>query len=360
MRQKVGIISAGAWGTAMGKVLAEKGFSVQMWDFLEPVVRDINEKHRNSQFLPAVSLPENLSATTDLARAADKKDYLILATPSLFIGNVVRQLAEIPWVAQGKTRIGVLTKGFMPPEKGASGDSGPRLILSSMEELLPESYRDNLVYISGPSHAEEVARNKLTGLISASRNGRNSIRFRELLTGTTLMVFSSLDVTGVQVCGAVKNVIAVGFGMLDALMELSPRFGDNTESLLLAAGLNEIQSIGFALGSTHPETFTSIAGVGDLDVTCRSKHGRNRRFGREIITDRILSHFADADDLVANMSRIGYLAEGAVAARFTHQLGQLHKLKLPICDSVYSILNKEADPFQAIELLMTTLTGVRS
>ena len=350
MSDKVGIINAGAWGTAIGKVLAEKGCEVEMWDYMAEVVDDINTNHTNSQYLLGAKLPANLKATTDLARAASGKEFLIMATPSLFIMNMVKQLAQIPDLAEGKTAIGVLTKGFI------AGSTGPRLILQSMEDYLPGFYRDNLVYISGPSHAEEVAQGKITGLISASKNGKNSIRFRELLSTPPLMVFSSLDTIGVQTCGAVKNVIAVAFGILDALMEISPEIGDNTESLLLAAGLNEIMSIGTALGSTYPETFTSIAGVGDLDVTCRSKHGRNRRFGREIVKDRILTRFKDLDDLITNWHQLGYLSEGALATRFVGQLADNYKLKLPICQTVHAILNREIDPLRAISTLLANMT----
>ena len=185
-------------------------------------------------------------------------------------------------IREGRTIISILTKGFIETPAGI------RLITEAMEDYLPGMYRGKLVYVSGPSHAIEVAQGKLTGLISASRSGRNSIRVRELLVGRSLVVFSSLDVRGVQISAALKNVIALAFGMLDALKESSDQFGDNTESLLLAAGLNEIQVLGRALGATHPETFTSIAGVGDLDVTCRSIHGRNRRFGREIILKKLI------------------------------------------------------------------------
>ena len=128
--------------------------------------------------------------------------------------------------------------------------------------------------------------------------------------------------------------------------------------LLLAAGLNEIQSIGTALGSEYPETFTSIAGVGDLDVTCRSKHGRNRRFGREIVKDRILARFKNLEDLIKNWHQLGYLSEGAVATKYVHQLAAEHKLKLPICQTVHAILNREIEPLQAISALLENLTGV--
>lgn len=347
----IGVINAGAWGTAVAKVLADKGHSVTIWEPMEAVVTEINREKRNSRYLLGVDLPASLTATGDLLEAAGGKDYLVLATPSLYVLDIVKKLITIPEILEGKTIIGVLTKGFI--DTGA----GPALITRALEDYLPGSYKGGLVYLSGPSHAEEVARGKLTGLISASANGRNAIRFRQLFASTNLLLFSSLDVAGVQTCAAVKNVIAIAFGMLDALKELSDLFGDNTESLLLAAGLNEIQIIGQALGATHPETFTSIAGVGDLDVTCRSRYGRNRRFGSEIIKDGITRNFESIQDLIANIQKIGYLPEGAVASSHVHAIARNKKLKLPICEMVYRILNRENEPLEALTTLIRGLTG---
>ena len=221
---------------------------------------------------------------------------------------------------------------------------GPKFILETMEEVLPASYKGNLVYIAGPSHAEEVAMGKLTGLIAASENPMSSIRIRELLKVPGLLVYSSLDVIGVQVCAAAKNVIAVVFGCVDAMAETSDLFGDNAESLLLAAGLNEIQTLGFALGATHAETFTSISGIGDLDVTCRSKYGRNRRFGQDIIKNNILEKFTNLDDLIANISKIGYLPEGAVACKYIQEISEKKGIKLPLTNALFKILNREKKP----------------
>jgi glycerol-3-phosphate dehydrogenase (NAD(P)+) len=201
-------------------------------------------------------------------------------------------------------------------------------------------------------HEEEVARGKITGLISASRNGAAAIRFRELLAGERLLVFSSLDVRGVQISAAVKNVVAIAFGVLEALSEFSDQFGDNTESLLLAAGLNEIQRLGIAMGASHPETFTSIAGVGDLEVTCRSKFGRNRRFGREVVLDHLLERFSDIESVIGGMPGIGYFAEGVVTARHVETLARQHRLGLPICHGVYRILNREVEPTEAVESIL--------
>jgi glycerol-3-phosphate dehydrogenase (NAD(P)+) len=348
---RVGIIGAGAWGTALAKVLGDNKHQVQLWAFEPSVADDITAHHRNQKYLPDVDLPESLTATTDLTSVVADADFIILATPSLHILPVARQMLGVQRIAEGNLTIGIITKGFIQSETGTS------LIVETLENYLPGFYKGNLVYISGPSHAEEVARGKLTGLISASASPRKAILFRELLNAHPLLVFSSLDVVGVQVAAAMKNVIAIAFGILDALKETAAAdFGDNTESLLLAAGLNEIQTLAIALGATHPETFTSIAGVGDLDVTCRSRYGRNRRFGQEIVARSVLSSFTDIADLINRISEVGYLPEGVVAARGAQSIVERYDLRLPITEAVYRILNREADPTQAFDRILHGLT----
>jgi len=348
-KSRIGIIGAGAWGTALGKRLAERGHAVQLWCYERECAEAITRSRTNSRYLMGVRLPSRLTATTDLRETVDGKDFLLLAVPSLYLTRVVGLIADHPALADGATHIGVLTKGFIESRRGIL------VITDALETILPACYRGNLVYISGPSHAEEVARGKITGLISASRNGANAIRFRQLLSDRHLLVFSSLDVAGVQICAALKNVVAIAFGLLDALSELSEEFGDNTESLLMAAGLNEIQRLGMAMGATHPETFTSIAGVGDLDVTCRSRYGRNRRFGREIILDRLLDPYGGIDEVIADMGRIGYFAEGVVAARYADSLARRHRIALPICQGVYRIINRDVDPAAEVENIIRRL-----
>jgi len=351
MGARVAILGAGAWGTAVAKAIAEKGTEVVLWAHEPAVARDINENHINSRYLAGAPLPGTLSAVSDVVEAATDRDFIFLATPSLFILKTVKDIVGIPSIQEGKPLIGVLTKGFLP------GAERPIPIVESIENFLPGFYKGNVVYISGPSHAEEVAMNKITGLVSACANPRNSIKFRDLLTGRTLRVFASMDIVGVQVCAALKNVVAIAFGMMDALKEKANLFGDNTESLLLAAGLNEIQILGRAMGATHPETFTSIAGVGDLDVTCRSQFGRNRRFGREIILKNALEPFVDLEDMIANIGKIGYLPEGIVAAQHAWLLCQKHGLKLSIIPIVYKILNREINPVMALQHLLDDDVG---
>jgi glycerol-3-phosphate dehydrogenase (NAD(P)+) len=345
MTAQTAVIGAGAWGTAVAKVIADKGKEVILWSLEEDNKDDINLRHENTRYLPGVKLPENLTATSDITEAASGREFLILAVPSLYLLQTVKQILMTPSIREGETAIAVITKGFI------STDKGPRLILETLEDYLPGFYRQSLVYIAGPSHAEEVSRGKITGLIAASENAKNSIRFRDLLRSKGLFVFSSFDVKGVQVAAAAKNVIAIAFGMLEAIKTQSSifgganLFGDGTESLLLAAGLNEIQSLGMAMGATHPETFTSISGIGDLDVTCRSVFGRNRRFGKEIIEKKILEPFKNIDDLIARISELGYLPEGIAAAKYVSVFAEKYRLKMPISVGMYQILNRETEPF---------------
>ncbi|MDC7220965.1 MAG: NAD(P)-dependent glycerol-3-phosphate dehydrogenase [Spirochaetales bacterium] len=336
--EHVAVIGAGAFGTALAAVIGKKGHKVSLWSFNEEACREINENRINKTYLPGVELPETITAYTGLEETMEGAGYMILATPSLFTVSTMKQLLTYPTILEGEVKIATVAKGFLP------GKNGPELIVDALENYLPGSYKGNLVYISGPSHAEEVGRGKITGLISASLNANNSILYRELLAGDSIKIFSSLDVVGVQTCAAIKNVVAIAFGVLDAMKDQEGDIvGDNTESLLFAAGLNEIQTLGRALGSTHPETFTSIAGVGDLDVTCRSVYGRNRRFGREIITKDIIGKYKSIEDLLENIKDIPYLPEGVFAARHAMELIEKHNLKLPLITSVYKILNKEAE-----------------
>jgi len=366
MDTKISVLGAGAWGTAIAKVIAEKEKDVLIWSLEESVRDDINQNRLNSRYLPDVSLPKTLRATSNIEEAAEGKQYIIYAVPSIYLLDTLKKTLSVNSIREGNSIIAVITKGFL------STDNDPRLILETMEDYLPGFFRKSLVYISGPSHAEEVSRGKVTGLIAASENAKNSIRFRDLLKNPRLMVYSSLDVRGVQVAAAAKNVIAIAFGILDAIKtsggktspaELKSRasgidskkaemFGDGTESLLLAAGLNEIQILGKALGATHPETFTSISGIGDLDVTCRSIHGRNRRFGKEIIEKNILKKYKNIDDILAHIGDIGYMPEGVAAAKYIKIIAEKNKLRMPVSLGLCKLLNREIEPMEFCKKLL--------
>ena len=347
MEQKtVGIIGGGAWGTGIAQALARGGHKVEIWALEDDVVASINNEHENKRFLPGFKLDPSITCSTDIWQVAFGKEFIFVASPSIFLAPTLAKINTVPNIVDGSTVIAALTKGFVPSA------SGPKLILETIESALPEIYKDCTVYVAGPSHAEEVAMGKITGLVAASLNPKNSIRVRELLKVPGLMVFSSFDIIGCQICAAAKNVIAAVYGAMDAIAETSDIVGDNTESLLLAAGLNEIQTLGFAMGATHAETFTSVSGVGDLDVTCKSKYGRNRRFGQDLVKTDMLSRFKDIDDLIANVGKIGYLPEGAIACKYVHEIAQKKDLKLPLCTALYKVLNKESTVEQMVKELL--------
>ena len=342
----VGIIGGGAWGTGIAQALARGGHRVEIWALEEDVVASINNEHENKRFLPGFKLEPSITCSNDIWQVAFGKEFLFVASPSIFLAQTLAKINTVPNIVDGSTVIAALTKGFVP------SPTGPKLILETIESALPEVYKDCTVYVAGPSHAEEVAMGKITGLVAASLNPKNSIRVRELLKVPGLMVFSSFDIIGTQICAAAKNVIAAVYGAMDAISETSDIVGDNTESLLLAAGLNEIQTLGFAMGATHAETFTSVSGVGDLDVTCKSKYGRNRRFGQDIVKTDMLTRFKDIDDLIANVGKIGYLPEGAIACKYVHEIAQKKDLKLPLCNALYKVLNKESTVEQMVKELL--------
>lgn len=347
----VAVVGDGAWGTAMAQALSRGGHRVTLWGIESDVVDAINSRHENTRYLPGYPLSKSLMATNDIVQAVTGKEAIIIASPSLFLESTVRKITAVQNIADGSSVIAALTKGFIP-----SKDGSPSLVLDTIENVLPGIYKGCTVYVSGPSHAEEVAMGKVTGLVCACENPRNSIKVREILRVPGILPFSSFDVVGVQVCAAAKNIIAVVYGAMDALAQSSVQFGDNAESLLMAAGLAEIQALGFAMGATHAETFVSIAGVGDLDVTCKSRYGRNRRFGQDLIKNNIMASFNDLDDLIANMGKLGYLSEGAVACKYVHTLAEKKHLRLTICNGLYRVLNKEVTPLDFIDELLSDKT----
>ena len=201
--KSVGVIGGGAWGTGLAQALARGGHKVQIWAIEKEVAESINNEHENKQFLPGYKLNESITCSNDIIEVATGKEFLIIASPSLFLAPTLKKITAVPNIADGSTVITAVTKGFVPSSER------PKLILETMESVLPEVYKDSTVYVAGPSHAEEVAMGKLTGLVAASLNPKNSIKVRELLRVPGLMVFSSFDVIGVQICAAAKNVIAV-------------------------------------------------------------------------------------------------------------------------------------------------------
>lgn len=339
MSKKIAILGAGAWGLAVGQVLADY-HEIIFWS--HSPVESLQETYK-SPYLKDISLKKSLSFSNSLTEVVKERDLIIIATPSIYTLGLVKFLGKILEEGQERPLIGILTKGFLEDEGKVD------LIVPTLERHLPSSYQNELIYISGPSHAEEVARGVITGLIAASSSPKRALEIRDIMSNSTLRIYPSFDPIGVQVAGALKNAIAIAFGILDAFKEKGVyHIGDNTESFLFAVGLNEIQTFGKALGSTHPETFSSIAGVGDLDVTCRSIHGRNRRFGRSVILDNTLSKFKNIEDLKNNMNQIGYMVEGIASCYYATKIAKEKQIKVTLLSALYDLLDRKQEPYLII------------
>ncbi len=343
---KVAILGAGTYGLALGNVLANLNHDVTLWAHRQEQATEINEQHTSTRFFADVKFHPNLKANTNIEAVIQQSEVLIIAVPSNYFLDTVKKILKCDDIIENNIMIATVTKGFIYK------DEKVYLCTQVLEDYLPGAYKNSTVYLSGPSHAEELVHNKITSLTSACEDARNSIFVRNLFGDSHIKIFPSLDRIGVQICASIKNVIAIAFGMLDALASTHDDIGDNTEAFLFAAGLNEIQTFGSHMGATHPETFTSIAGVGDLDVTCHSLHGRNRRFGRDIVLNNIIEPYNDIEELIANLHSLPYLPEGILATYYAMKLISQENIKLPIIKNVYKILNKELSPHKTINLLV--------
>lgn len=344
---KISIVGAGAWGTAIAKVLSDKfKDNVLIWSFEEDVRDSINNDHENVKYLKDIKLADNLVASSDLHDVVNQADYVFVVTPSLYTLNVLNKLKGM--YTTKKFNLAILTKGFI------TIDGRPCTIIDVAESILSD-YKDEITYIAGPSHAEEVGLGIITGLVAASKNRANAFEFINLFSDTSISMFYSDDILGVQIASALKNIFAIAFGILDEYKIENPNLiGNNTESFLFSVSLNDMKNIAFKLGSCNAETFLFLAGSGDLDVTCRSIFGRNRRFGREIVSKNILEGLAGINDLINNIHKIGYLPEGVIAAnevallfKFLGSDSSYHNL----ASIVYKILNKELRPEAVIDYI---------
>jgi glycerol-3-phosphate dehydrogenase (NAD(P)+) len=344
---KIAVIGAGAWGTTMANSLCKNGNDVKIWAYEKEVAEEINESLTNTRYLYGVWFCNSILASNNLSEVVKDAEFVIYATPSFALKDIVKQTSNY---INNKAIPVFLTKGFID-----SNNEIPKLPLCIANEDFQRELKNKSVYLSGPSHAEEVAREKYTGLIAASDNRRNAIRVRDIVSTEHLSVYVSFDPIGVQVSAALKNVVAIAFGLADAMREYDKSIGDNAFAMIISTGLNEIQTVGTALGSTHPETFTSISAVGDLYVTCTSHHGRNRRFGRDLLERQLYRAWEDFPQLLEKLDIIGYLPEGIFAVKYAMVIKEKFNLKLPIMEIVYRILNRDIKPSEAVGMLMNVV-----
>lgn len=310
---RIAVVGSGGWGTALALILVENGHNVTIWSYKAEEAESLCTTHENS-LLPGVALPEELSITSDISCVQDK-DLVVFATPSFAVRETAKSAA--PYLSD-RTIIVSVSKGI---EKGTS---------LRLSQIIDEETngRCRLVALSGPSHAEEVARKIPTGCVAASADREAAEIVQNVFMNEHFRIYSSPDIVGVELAAALKNVIALCYGVCDGL-----GFGDNTRALLMTRGLTETARLGVAMGG-HRDTFAGLAGVGDLIVTCTSMHSRNHRAG--ILIGQGMS-------VDAALKEIGAVVEGYYATETVKTLAEKYNIEMPISEGAYQVLYNGKD-----------------
>lgn len=321
---RIAVIGAGAWGSALSDLLVRHSHDVVLWAHEADVAADIERRHENPRFLPGIRLHEALRATTQIADASRNADMLIYVAPSHVLRGVVR--ASAPYVRPDATLV-VATKGIEPES------------LALMHRVVQdEAPLHPVVALSGPSFALEVARGQPTAVVAASGDANAATRVQRALSSPSFRVYTNDDVTGVELGGSLKNVIAVATGIAEGL-----ELGLNSRAALITRGLAEMTRLGVALGA-RAETFAGLAGMGDLVLTCTGALSRNRAVGLAVGQGRSL------DEILAGRESV---AEGVLTARSALALAQRAHVELPIVCAVHRVLFEGHPPRAAIAELMT-------
>jgi len=325
MADKIAVIGGGSWGTAIGLLLARKGHDTTIWEFNRPWAEAMSADRENKQFLPGHPFPPTLRATNDLAVALAGVTWVVAVTPSHTMRSVM-------------TRAAPLLPPGAPIVSAAKGIENETLMTMSevLSEVLPEA-RMRLAFLSGPSFAKEVARGVPTAVTVASRDPVLARNVQTLFSTPTFRVYTSEDVVGVELGGALKNVIAIAAGIVDGL-----EFGDNTRAALITRGLHEMARLAMKRGA-NPLTLASLSGMGDLVLTCTGALSRNRSVGVALGRGRKLA------EILAEMKMV---AEGVKTAKSVYDLAVREGVEMPICEQVYRILYEDKDPREAVGELM--------
>ncbi|MBH0157473.1 NAD(P)H-dependent glycerol-3-phosphate dehydrogenase [Fictibacillus sp. 5RED26] len=322
----VAVLGAGSWGTALAIVLADNGHNVSLWGRREDQVSEINNKHMNEKYLPGVELPENIQATTQLNECVKDADTIVLVTPTKAMREVLGQLKN--------ELISPVT--IVHASKGIEPGTYKR-ISEIIEEELPETVLDSVVVLSGPSHAEEVSLRQPTTVTVSSVNMESAEKVQDLFINQNFRVYTNPDVVGVELGGALKNIIALGAGLSDGL-----GYGDNAKAALITRGLAEIARLGTHMGA-NPLTFSGLTGIGDLIVTCTSVHSRNWRAGN------MLGKGMKLEDVLENM---GMVVEGVRTTQAAYELSKREEVEMPITQVLYDVLFNGKGAKQAVDDLM--------
>ncbi|MCB5265533.1 MAG: NAD(P)-dependent glycerol-3-phosphate dehydrogenase [Candidatus Cloacimonetes bacterium] len=331
---RVSIIGGGGWGLALAKLLAENQHEVLVWEFNSEFLSSLRQNHGNPVLLKDLILPDAVSFTDSFAEVAEyQSDLILLATPSQFIRSTLQSIE--PALAN-KIWFSAKLKAILNVAKGIEQKT-LKTIDKILEEELPPAIHHKICVLSGPSHAEEVARGLPTTVVIAGSDEQLLIWLQEVFSNEYFRAYRSLDITGVEIGGAVKNIIAIAAGIISGL-----GFGDNTMGALLTRGIVEISRFGEAM-QAWPETFLGLSGIGDLITTAISPHSRNRFVGFQIGQGKSLAEI---------QSTMKMVAEGVETTRSVYQLAQRLGIDMPIVNQVYEILYNGKNPHLAMRDLM--------
>ncbi len=318
---KISVIGSGGWGTALAILLKNNGNDVTLWSWQEEESKRLSTDKENKAFLSGVKIPDGILFTSDLIKAMES-EVIVTVTPSHTMRDYAKKMAPY---AKGKLIVNC-TKGFEPGT------------YKTMSECIKEEMQDvEIAVLSGPSHAEEVARFMPTTVVAASENKDTAKKVQDIFMCETFRVYTNTDVKGVEIGGTIKNVIALCAGMIDGI-----GYGDNTKAALMTRGLSEMMRLGVALGAKK-ETFMGLSGIGDLIVTCTSMHSRNRRAG-------IL--LGQGKSLDETLKEINMVTEGITSCEAVYNLSKKVSVEMPIINEAYAVLYENKNPSQAVLDLM--------
>lgn len=325
MVMKVAVYGAGSWGTALASVYATNGHDTIVWARNAEVCDEINRRHYNSRYLPNAELPEHVRATMDLRAACEHADICVLCVPSAAVASLIDVLA--PYLPEGAL-IGHAVKGF---------DAGSRRRVSEVLLDAAPHAKERLFVIAGPSHAEEVVARMPTTVVVAGYSRATAEACQDALMNQYMRVYTNPDVVGAELGGALKNIIALSVGLADGL-----GFGDNAKAALITRGLTEIARLGVRLGASLL-TFAGLAGIGDVFVTCASRHSRNFRAGKLL---------GQGHSLTSALQEVGMVVEGVPTTQTALFLAKDYGVEMPITHALSAVLFDGQDPTTAVEQLM--------
>ncbi|MFH2054522.1 MAG: NAD(P)H-dependent glycerol-3-phosphate dehydrogenase [bacterium] len=324
---QVSILGAGSWGIALATVLLDNNHQVTLWEFDREAADRLNQLREEPDKLPGITLPDSVTITSDLDAAVGDAQFLLLAVPAQIMRQVAEQLAGLRCEAEALVLLA----------KGIEVRSLKRMS-EVMTEVLGQEFSSRLCAVSGPSHAEEVARSQPTSVVAAGADSQTVESVQQLLSTGSFRVYSSTDLVGVELGGALKNVVALAAGILHGL-----ELGDNTMGALLTRGLAEISRLGNCLGA-QAETFAGLSGLGDLVTTAASRHSRNRYVGERI---------GRGEKLPQILKSMKMVAEGVETTRAAVRLAARWEVEMPITEQVHEVLFNGKPPLEAISDLMS-------